>query len=733
MIAADPSAMRAPTPSAPQPDALDLPMRERLAHAAARLETPRSAATTSALRAEQVRVADDFARYLLDVVTRPERERAAPFCRIILPPRTGKTVIAAHLVVRSGLGAVFIVPTRALVEQTVREFRTHAPGVPVGAWYGDRKDLADRGVNVTTYALFAKDAETGALPAQITGAALVFVDEAHHAMTTARMTALRTVFDANAIRVGLTATPDWNEERRLAHHFPELIHEIGLTEAVDLGLLAPMRVWVAEVDADASLVRLVGGDFDAETLGRVMSSAPFFRAVELFRYATSNAAMPCLVACSSRRQAHDLVAYLAKHRPRGKPRPALVLGDTPGAERERILAEFERGTIDTLVQVGVLVEGWSSPRCKLLIDLAPTVSRVRATQKFFRVATRSGDAEARIYMLLPRDLERTPVLPMDLFVSLRDVYTCGELLGPADTNAAPSEPIDPLAGTPVDGVVVKNRILLAGRVEKPTLDPRNLRDVRRVLESAEGFDPENPCGVQRVRWLLFRHRLFTGRGESLLRWLDVAPTREGWICLLARVYPERAGEWFLREREVVDAERPCSVDAANLCHALLRPDGPASLRDAVAGWRAATGVPAEIEATPEQILLVRERNARLRDLVTRLKRRRRRIVERWTGLDGDAAETLDELGAALGITGSRVRQIVARSTETLLYFIATDVHEDLFEEQLAPWRRARAAARLLADEARRGAVDAAASATAVAFEPANDDDDPSPAENGDDG
>jgi superfamily II DNA or RNA helicase len=46
--------------------------------------------------------------------------------------------------------------------------------------------------------------------------------------------------------------------------------------------------------------------------------------------------------------------------------PALVLGETPRAEREAILSACGRGTIDTIVRVGVLVEGWNAPECKLL-------------------------------------------------------------------------------------------------------------------------------------------------------------------------------------------------------------------------------------------------------------------------------------------------------------------------------------------------------------------------------
>lgn len=71
-------------------------------------------------------------------------------------------------------------------------------------------------------------------------------------------------------------------------------------------------------------------------------------------------------------------------RPRSVLRPARP-------EQVGVLGDFKRylAAVHSGDGVGVLIEGWNSPRCKLLIDLAPSLSRVRATQKHFRVLTRS--------------------------------------------------------------------------------------------------------------------------------------------------------------------------------------------------------------------------------------------------------------------------------------------------------------------------------------------------------
>jgi hypothetical protein len=63
-----------------------------------------------------------------------------------------------------------------------------------------------------------------------------------------RMKALRQAFGRKAIRIALTATPDYNEKRSLQRFFPDLIHELDLAKAFAMELLAPTRMWVVEVD-----------------------------------------------------------------------------------------------------------------------------------------------------------------------------------------------------------------------------------------------------------------------------------------------------------------------------------------------------------------------------------------------------------------------------------------------------------------------------------------------------
>lgn len=441
------------------------------------------------LRNDQFPVLQKFAAYLLDIATRPDPQFSSPCCRIILPPRTGKTIIAGHIIALTALPATIVVPTRTLVLQTVESLSSQLNGsVPIGLFYGEEKRVVKNGINVITYSSLQGHSQQGTLPA------LVFVDEAHHSMTRLRQKALSTAFSAQSVRIALTATPNYNDAKRVDLFFPDKIYEIDLKEAIALGL-------------------------------------------------------------------HT---YLKKHRPDGCPPPGLILGETPGNARTRLLDPFEGGKIDTLIQVNVLIEGWNSPHCKLLIDPSPSTSRVRATQKYFRVMTRFRQKQAKIYVILPDRLPRPPVLPMDLLFESGDEYTCGDLLDRRDRSAV-STALDMLDQTPVRGVVVKKKIVVGTRLELPRLKPGNMGQVRLVIESCPAFNPADPCIRKEFIRLMFNHHLFAGSGKGLLNWFGIGYGKNAYWMFMAKLYPSVTGHVFLTKNAAIRNKKEQCFEVQGLC------------------------------------------------------------------------------------------------------------------------------------------------------------------------
>ncbi len=310
---------------------------------------------------------------------------------------------------------MFITTTLVLAEQAKQEFLDKCPNIPVGILTGDEKELPESGILVTTYQMLHALKAQGTFPQTLKDAALVFADEAHHAMTAKRSGLLRDIFSPFAVRIALTATPDYDELRTLANVFPNLIHEMTIQEGVRLGLLAKTHAFTVPVDIGKADVHIVGGDYDQGTLGDFLSHASLLKAATMARYDLLFRSLPALVSCSSRAQAEIVCTWMSQHSPDGSPEPCLVLGNTNPQQRKRLLTEYDEGTRDTIINVGVLIEGWNAPRCKLLIDLAPSLSLVRSAQKYARVMTKNGEQEANIVVLFPHNLIRQPILPMEVF------------------------------------------------------------------------------------------------------------------------------------------------------------------------------------------------------------------------------------------------------------------------------------------------------------------------------
>jgi hypothetical protein len=555
---------------------------------------------------------------------------------------------------------------------------------------GEREQVVPYGINVTTYAMMQTRAKANRVPEAIRSSGLVFMDEGHHSMTLQRMDFLRNVFDQDAVRIALTATPDFNLRRTLCTHFPYLIHEISLLEAVELDLLAPLRAWVIEIDADGSVVQVRNGQYDDEVLGRLMSAAPFFEAVRTVRYAPEYRNVQTLITCASCQQAYDLTKYLTTHKPPHVPTPKLILGTTKQREREWVIEHFKvGGNVDTIVSVRTLLEGFDAPRCKLLLDLSPSASRVTATQKFCRVLTRFGDEEARIYCFVPKKLSLPPILPMELLLPSVDGYDAGELIASKRSAAGTQKRLRHPRIHPIEGVEVKSRIVLSVTVEKPKLDPANRFEVRQVLASNSGVLLSVCPSFFAFRALLFRHELFMGRGDHLLRYCGFPARREGYERFLAIYCPDAAANRILEDKS--GKMRSWILEAARWFESSYgRPPGSrAELLTCLAGYLAAAP---EVDEETDDLLEIRDEWMTVRALLDEMRSSHAfdvRALELYYGLTGEENVQLQQIGEPVGLSREAVRQRINKRISAIrkqllqldsLYTTPSGIPVERFEE-----------------------------------------------------
>ena len=106
-----------------------------------------------------------------------------------------------------------------------------------------------------------------------------------------------------------------------------------------------------------------------------------------------------------------------------------VSGETPKRELTRILAAYERGEIDVLVNAQLLAEGWNSPRATVCMHLAPTASKRIYQQRVGRVTRRTPGKESGIVVdfVHPATPNDDPVVTLHSLLD-RDVYRGGAIV-----------------------------------------------------------------------------------------------------------------------------------------------------------------------------------------------------------------------------------------------------------------------------------------------------------------
>lgn len=131
------------------------------------------------------------------------------------------------------------------------------------------------------------------------------------------------------------------------------------------------------------------------------------------------------------------------------------------------------------------------------------------------------------------------LLPTDLLLPVGAAYERGELLGSEASRRKAPAPVERPDDVAVEGVRVRRRILVQAPLWQPEGGRSGRRTLRRILRTCAVFDPLEPCRLARFRQLVFRHRLFRGTGEGLLRWLGIPPTHEGCARFVLRLFSAR--------------------------------------------------------------------------------------------------------------------------------------------------------------------------------------------------
>jgi superfamily II DNA or RNA helicase len=292
------------------------------------------------------------------------------------PTASGKTIAAAGFVEAARTeGVLILTHRRLLVDQFRRELTDHG--------YGDRftdailtGHTAPRVKNpltIQTYAWFARHVDEIARDAY----QLVIADEAHTALGEKTSTAIRKLHEP--IYVGMTATEELIA-KQVSDVFPASVDDLPLADAARRGLIAPLRNLRVPPVAAINSVPIVGGDFEERALADALDhEALNMAAATLYRERFGDT--PGIVYAAGVDHAYHLATAF---RAAGVKAEA-VSGRTPPVRLAEILASYERGEIDVLINAMLLAEGWNSPRATVVMHLAPTASKRVYQQRIGRI------------------------------------------------------------------------------------------------------------------------------------------------------------------------------------------------------------------------------------------------------------------------------------------------------------------------------------------------------------
>ena len=219
--------------------------------------------------------------------------------------------------------------------------------------------------------------------------------------------------------------------RHVTDLFPTQTSRFDLAQAARRGVIAPLRcVRISPGVGVRTIAKVplrrgeIDTEFDQEELAKLLDQQPFNLAVANL-YKTRFNGVPGVVYAAGVRHAYNLAEAFRAEGIKAQG----VSGETPKRELAQILARYERGDIDVLINAQLLAEGWNSPRATVCVHLAPTASKRIYQQRVGRVTRRHPGKEAGLVVdfVHPATKHDDPVVTLHSLLD-RDVYRGGAIV-----------------------------------------------------------------------------------------------------------------------------------------------------------------------------------------------------------------------------------------------------------------------------------------------------------------
>lgn len=214
----------------------------------------------------------------------------------------------------------------------------------------------------------------------------IVVDEAHHAVAPMLKRVIQ--YYAPEFLIGLTATDQRPDKKRLEEIFGNYTTELSLKDAMEKGVVARANVYRIETNIDLSHVRFNGKDYvnaDLEKSVRVTSRNELIVNV-LKDYFTEGDAgkRQGIIFCINKAHTKEMARLLNA--------AGISAQDYSGDTKhpEKVMQEFKEHKIRFLCACDMISEGWDYPELGILVMARPTLSKVLYLQQIGRGLRRTS-------------------------------------------------------------------------------------------------------------------------------------------------------------------------------------------------------------------------------------------------------------------------------------------------------------------------------------------------------
>lgn len=284
---------------------------------------------------------------------------------LVLPTGTGKTVVFSKVIedrVRAGDRCLIMAHRGELLDQASDKLNKMT-GLQCAIEKADETCLGTwNRVVVGSVQSMQRPQRLDKFPADYFST--IVVDEAHHAITDGYRRILDHFPQANIL--GVTATPDRGDQRKLGEVFDSLAYEYSIVQAINQGYLCRIMAQTIPLKLDMTGLKTQAGDY---TLGSIDSALdPYLEqiATEMESYCKNRKTVVFLPLIKTSQKFRDI---LIRHGFNA----AEVNGESK--DREETLQDFESGKYNILCNSMLLTEGWDCPSVDCIIVLRPTKIR----------------------------------------------------------------------------------------------------------------------------------------------------------------------------------------------------------------------------------------------------------------------------------------------------------------------------------------------------------------------